>query len=163
MVSDDGASIGGSRPQWRSSGTQLIELPREECIELLSSHRVGRLAFVSSGIPVILPINYIFDSAAQAVVFRTGRGSKLDAALHGGRVSFEIDGIDESARTGWSVVISGATAEMAAAYDISRLDRSRLRPWAPGPKPHWVRLPARTLSGRRIVLPSRPVAGAYHG
>jgi uncharacterized protein len=136
-------------------GSEILELSREECLELLATHHFGRLAVVmSNGAPVIRPVNYVFDKASQSVMLRTGRGSKLHAALHAKKAAFEIDGIDESTRTGWSVVIEGATAELASPSDQRRLRMLGLEPWAPGPKPHWVHIRAWTVSGRRIVLPA---------
>jgi uncharacterized protein len=131
--------------------TPMQSLPREECLELLASHRFGRLAVVMSGTPVIRPVNYLFDQPSQSVVFRTARGSKLHALRGAASASFEIDGIDEAARTGWSVIVQGFTAEVTAASDIGRLNELDLDSWAPGPKPHWVRIRAWAISGRRIT------------
>jgi len=141
----------------------MLELSREECLELLAAHHFGRLAVVMNAAPVIRPVNYVFDRHSKAVVFRTARGSKFHALLHAAKASFEIDGIDEAARTGWSVVIQGVTAEVTVPNDIGRLNRFGLQPWAPGPKPHWVQIRAWTVSGRRIVLPDESMAAYYLG
>jgi nitroimidazol reductase NimA-like FMN-containing flavoprotein (pyridoxamine 5'-phosphate oxidase superfamily) len=142
----------------------LRELSRRECLELLAQHRFGRLAIVmSNGSPMIRPVNYVFDLASQSVVFRTARGSKFDALLRARRAAFEIDGIDEAARTGWSVIVDGVTAEVTTPTEIGRPERLDLQPWAPGPKPHWVRIRARTVSGRRIVLPEDQRPEKYLG
>jgi nitroimidazol reductase NimA-like FMN-containing flavoprotein (pyridoxamine 5'-phosphate oxidase superfamily) len=133
--------------------TELIELGREECLELLATHNVGRVAVVmSNGTPVIRPVSYIFDERSQAVVFRTAPGSKLHALRHAAKAAFEIDAIDERTRTGWSVIIEGVTAEVTSPGDVSRLERLGLEHWAPGPRPHWVQIRAWTVSGRRIVV-----------
>lgn len=156
-----GQSKDGAREGAESA---LLELSREECLELLSTHRFGRLAVVmSDGAPVIRPVNYIFDRRSQAVVFRTARGSKFHALLHAAKAAFEIDGIDEGARTGWSVIVAGVTGEISTASDIRRLDRLGLEPWAPGAKPHWVGICAFRVSGRRIVLGSGSLPGQYLG
>jgi nitroimidazol reductase NimA-like FMN-containing flavoprotein (pyridoxamine 5'-phosphate oxidase superfamily) len=141
----------------------MQELPREECVELLASHHFGRLAVVMNGSPVIRPVNYAFDRPTQSVIFRTGRGSKFQALLNAAEASFEIDGINETARTGWSVIIQGVTAAVNLPADIRRLDALGLQPWAPGRKPHWVHIRARTVSGRRIIFGSAPMAGDYQG
>jgi hypothetical protein len=142
----------------------MLELSREECLELLASHRFGRLAVVmSNGAPVIRPVNYVFDRRSQSVVFRTAHGSKLHAMLHAAKAAFEIDGIDEGARTGWSVIIEGVTAEVSSPNDVGRLSGLGLEPWAPGPKPHWVHIRAWTVSGRRIVLSDDTLPGYYVG
>lgn len=130
----------------------MVELSREECLDLLASHHFGRLAVVMRNVtPIIRPVNYVFDPRSQSVVFRTARGSKFHALLQAAKAAFEIDGIDESTGTGWSVIIEGVTAEVGAPKDVGRLKRLGLEPWAPGSKPHWVQIRARTVSGRRIV------------
>ena len=105
--------------------------------------------------PVIRPVNYVFDKSLQSVVFRTAQGSKFDALLRAARAAFEIDGIDERSRTGWSVIIHGVTEEIINLSEVRRLDGLGLETWAPGLKPRWVRIRARTVSGRRIVLTRR--------
>jgi nitroimidazol reductase NimA-like FMN-containing flavoprotein (pyridoxamine 5'-phosphate oxidase superfamily) len=130
----------------------MYELSREECLRLLGSHRFGRLAVnMGTGPPVIRPVNYVFDERSQSVVFRTTRGSKFHALLHARAAAFEIDGIDEASRTGWSVIIQGVT-DLVDPREVGRLDRLDVQPWAPGPKPHWMHIRAWTVSGRRIVL-----------
>jgi Pyridoxamine 5'-phosphate oxidase len=52
----------------------LEELSLTECLALLTSHRVGRVAVVVDGQPVILPVNYRTDDGT--VVFRTDAGTK---------------------------------------------------------------------------------------
>ena len=138
--------------------SELVDLTRDECLQLLASNSFGRLAVdMGDGAPLIRPVNYVFDDRSQAVVFRTGRGSKLHALLRSANAAFEIDGIDEPSRTGWSVVMRGVTDEIVGSTEIRRLDALGLEPWAPGANPHWMYIRAWTVSGRRIVLgPRRP-------
>ena len=72
--------------------------------------------------------------------------------LINGNAAFEIDEIDPSSRTGWSVIIVGMTEEITSPTEIRRLDRLGLEKWAPGRKEHWMRIRAWTVTGRRIVL-----------
>ena len=142
--------------------SELVELSREECLRLLGSHSFGRLAVSQGdGAPLIRPVNYAFDERSQSVVFRTGHGSKFHALLRSANAAFEIDGIDEASRTGWSVVMRGVTDEVVGPTEIRRLDTLGLEPWAPGAKPHWMYIRAWTVSGRRIVL-GPPGAGRSH-
>lgn len=132
---------------------ELIELGRDECIELLTTTSVGRLAVSPPDWrtpPVIRPITYVFDRSSQSVVFRSGRGSKFTALLLSGQAAFEIDGIEPAERRGWSVVVQGSVEEVRNASELQRLERLGLEPWAPGEKPHWIRLHAAVVSGRRI-------------
>jgi nitroimidazol reductase NimA-like FMN-containing flavoprotein (pyridoxamine 5'-phosphate oxidase superfamily) len=149
------ATRGSARP-----ATEMLELSREECLRLVASHHFGRLAVnMGEGPPVIRPVNYLFDERSQSVVFRTAPGSKFHALLHSAHAAFEIDGIDESSRTGWSVIIRGVTNEVTNLSEVRRLDRLGLEPWAPGPKRNWVRIRAWTVAGRRIVLGDGSVPG----
>jgi nitroimidazol reductase NimA-like FMN-containing flavoprotein (pyridoxamine 5'-phosphate oxidase superfamily) len=138
----------------------MRDLPREECLRLLASHGFGRLA-VSMGerAPVVRPVNYLFDPASQSVVFRTAVASGFNALLRSAEATFEIDGIEEYARTGWSVIMSGVADEVTDPDEISRLNELALDSWAPGYKAHWMSIRASTVSGRRIVLPPEDVLG----
>jgi uncharacterized protein len=61
-------------------------------------------------------------------------------------VSFQVDSIDWSHRSGWSVLVHGDAYE-ATHWETHHLG---LEPWAGGDKSHWVRLKVRDISGRRI-------------
>ena len=129
------------------SGIDVLE--REECLELLESDLVGRLAVVSAGAPSVFPINYVMDD--ETVVFRTAPGTKLDAGPRA-PACFEIDDFDRTNRTGWSVVVSGRLEEITAA-DAALLARVRalpVDPWAVGERDHWMRLVPRMITGRRV-------------
>ena len=128
----------------------MHELSREECLQLLAENGVGRLAVSGKDAPVIRPVNYAFDQPSQSVVFRTAPGSKFYTLLRQNTAAFEVDGLDHEARSGWSVIVVGATEEVTDPADLRRLDGLDLDPWAPGEKPHWVRIRASTVSGRRI-------------
>lgn len=135
----------------KRSRSELIELSRAECLQLLGEHHFGRLVVsTAEGPPVIRPVNYVFDQPSQSVVFRTAGGSKFHALIRSAAAVFEIDGIDESARTGWSVIVQGIADEVTDPRTTRRLDRLGLEPWAPGAKRHWMHVRAWTVSGRRI-------------
>ena len=101
--------------------------------------------------PVIRPVTYAFDSSSQSIVFRSARGSKFTAMLLSGQAAFEIDGIDPEAETGWSVIAGGPVEEITNTAEINRLGGLGLHPWAPGEKPHWIRIRATVVTGRRIA------------
>jgi uncharacterized protein len=131
----------------------LMELPRAECVRLLSVTRFGRVGVsLGNAPPLIRPVNYIFDEASQTVVFRTAVGSKFHALVRSADAVFEIDGIDEATRTGWSVIIRGMTREVTDPLQTRRLDGLGLQPWASGDKPHWIEIRAWTVTGRRLEL-----------
>jgi nitroimidazol reductase NimA-like FMN-containing flavoprotein (pyridoxamine 5'-phosphate oxidase superfamily) len=135
--------------------SELVELDRDDCLRLLAGARLGRLAVSPSdwrAPPVIRPVNYVFDASSQSVVFRSARGSKFTALLLSGQAAFEIDGSDPGTETGWSVIVQGPIEEITGDAEIQRLEALGLRAWAPGEKPHWIRVRATVVSGRRIAL-----------
>ena len=138
------------------SGRQVRwqELTKSECFELLSAERLGRVAVVDDQGPIIFPVNFVLDR--HMVVFRTDEGTKLDTATRGGRVAFEVDGADEAAHTGWSVVVRGEATEVTDPAELARLRKRRLVPWAPGSRSRYVRILPAKLTGRRISAASGP-------
>jgi nitroimidazol reductase NimA-like FMN-containing flavoprotein (pyridoxamine 5'-phosphate oxidase superfamily) len=125
------------------------ELSPDECLSLLGQGSIGRLAGVAEGRPFVFPINYALDG--DTVVFRTSPGTKLAGAGFG-RVAFEIDGVDEASRTGWSVIVQGVSREITDAVDLQSdaLRRLDLQPWVPGERAHWVAIQAESITGRRL-------------
>jgi uncharacterized protein len=125
------------------------EIPAHECLELLKTHHFGRIAVVVDGHPIIFPINYAVDG--DAVVFRTNTGAKLSGAVMG-QVAFEIDGTDEAARTGWSVIVQGVGSEITAALDhrSQQLRQLEVEPWVPGEQTRWVEILPQSVTGRRL-------------
>jgi nitroimidazol reductase NimA-like FMN-containing flavoprotein (pyridoxamine 5'-phosphate oxidase superfamily) len=128
---------------------QLIELDRRECLHLLADHQVGRVAVTIDGQPHIVPVNYTADADGN-VVFRTGPDTVL-TKVDLERVAFEVDGIDEPRRCGWSVCVHGVGREITDVDDGDRNHRSTPRPWAPGARPRWFVIHPRELTGRRLT------------
>jgi uncharacterized protein len=149
-VADVSVSVMGELP---TSGVGWQELSKSECFGLLARERVGRVAFVDDLGPIVMPVNFVLDR--HMVVFRTDSGTKLDVAVRDNRVAFEIDGTDEAARTGWSVVVRGEAVEVTDTAELARLRRLPLHPWAPGAKTHYVRILPAVLTGRRISARGR--------
>jgi nitroimidazol reductase NimA-like FMN-containing flavoprotein (pyridoxamine 5'-phosphate oxidase superfamily) len=151
-MSPESATRPPETPQFTDLRNKLLELARAECLNLLRRTHFGRLAVSrGEGAPIIRPLNYVFDRRSQSVVFRTERGSKLHGLLRAKEAAFEIDGVEPGGRTGWSVVIIGVADEVTIPSEIRRLEQLGLEVWAPGPRSHWVRIRARTVSGRRIA------------
>lgn len=127
------------------TGAEILE--QRECLALLAEEEVGRVGIIEGGSPLILPVNYALDG--EAIVFRTGEGSKLDAA-RGRSACFEIDGGDRARRVGWSVVVRGRLTEVTT-FDRPTLDRVQLLadPWIEG-RSHVLRLEPEHISGRRV-------------
>lgn len=122
----------------------LVEIPREQCLQLLRASFVGRVAVaVPGGAPLVVPVNFVVDG--EIVVFRSDEGSKIDA-LRVGPISFQADFVDPVHRTGWSVLVQGVAYE-ATPWEVKHIG---LESWVSGAKAHWVRIVPATITGRRI-------------
>jgi uncharacterized protein len=146
-----GPGLPGHRPlQWVvvdlvDNGLEILN--EAECIHLLGTVKVGRIAITAGEIPVVLPVN--FGLVGGEILFFSGSGLKLVAADERRTVSFEADDFDVAARTGWSVLVAG---RLERAGDIGR-SRARdlgLYPWAAGDRHALVRIRPTFWSGRRL-------------
>ena len=134
--------------EWDLDG-RLAVLDPAECVRLIESTPIGRIAFISDGVPLVLPVNFQWHDGG--VVFRTLEGQKLAAAAEQQDVCFEVDDWDNTTHTGWSVVMTGAARHVTEWAEIEQLERLTVVPWAKGEwRPLWVRVEPRELSGRRI-------------
>ena len=133
-----------------SATTHLLPLTHEECLSLLRTQQVGRLAVQVGHYPEVFTVNYRLDG--RVVVFRTNSGTKFDASNHQD-VAFHVDSVDVTTGTGWSVLIQGTAEDVTDLASGSGL-RSRdlgVEPWAPGERGRVVRVIPAHISGRRIA------------
>jgi nitroimidazol reductase NimA-like FMN-containing flavoprotein (pyridoxamine 5'-phosphate oxidase superfamily) len=122
---------------------------QKECEALLRDHWFGRLGVLVHDHPEIYPMNYAMDGSR--IVFRIDRGTKL-ASLRKARVSsFEIDGVHEDERSGWSVMAVGPVREIHDEPTLERLESLGLDTWVIGETVHWMRLSPHSLTGRRLL------------
>jgi nitroimidazol reductase NimA-like FMN-containing flavoprotein (pyridoxamine 5'-phosphate oxidase superfamily) len=134
----------------------IEHLAESACLKLLREHHFGRVAFVeqTDGPPVIMPVNYLMHG--EAVIFRTNPNSKLGRGVRSTTAAFEIDGIDQRERTGWSVVVSGQAEEVMDPNELDELRQTPLLPWAPGDRSQYVRITPERVTGRCISVAELP-------
>jgi nitroimidazol reductase NimA-like FMN-containing flavoprotein (pyridoxamine 5'-phosphate oxidase superfamily) len=123
-------------------------LTSDDCLALLRTQVVGRLAVSIANHPDIFPINYIVDRGR--VVFRTAEGTKLAGAVLGRGVAFEVDGYDERSGEAWSVVVKGRAVEIERMQDLFDALDLPLFPWHAAPKHRFVRIEPTEITGRRF-------------
>jgi len=130
-------------------GIVFETLGTAECHAHLARGSVGRVAVSIGALPVVLPVNYVFDGGA--IVFRTTPGTKLSAALLQTVVAFEIDEYEPNGDVGWSVLVQGVAAEVTTVDDIAQARQLPLRPIsAGGGSDRFVRVEIARISGRRV-------------
>ena len=129
-----------------SRGLEILST--EECLSLLRSRSLGRVAVQIGDMPSILPVNYTL--LDDDIVFRTDPGSKLLAALMKVLFAFEVDDADPRTRSGWSVLVVGYPEQVQDRATIARVDESGLKPWVTEARDFVVRIRTKTMTGRRI-------------
>ena len=130
------------------------ELSEDECRILISPGGVGRIAYLGRFGLTVLPVNYqVFE---DTIVFRTALDSPMGEDLRSGianaeyKVAFEIDELDNSERTGWSVLLQGAAHHVDTDTEHGSVRASGVEPWAGGTKEHYIRIVPSRITGRRI-------------
>ncbi|MGV3758893.1 MAG: pyridoxamine 5'-phosphate oxidase family protein [Actinomycetota bacterium] len=127
----------------------LEVLGRDECLRLLASASLGRLGITTGALPTVLPVNYRL--VGDQVVFRTGTGSKLDAATDNAVVAFEVDDMDPVWHTGWSVVVTGVAREVSDPDELTAIEVSSIPHWAPDHASRVVAVSTEIVTGRRVL------------
>jgi nitroimidazol reductase NimA-like FMN-containing flavoprotein (pyridoxamine 5'-phosphate oxidase superfamily) len=127
------------------------ELDVPECLSLLGSHAVGRVAFTTTEGIQVLPVNHVLHNGD--VYFRTSPYAAIIERLqHSQEVSFEVDDFDEYLRAGWSVLIVGV-AEPIDPHEalVSLPSTEHPEPWAAGSRTLTVRIHPHRITGRRVL------------
>jgi uncharacterized protein len=127
----------------------LEVLPLAQCLSLLRSRPLGRLAYLDAGAPTVVPVNHLVEGSS--VVLRSVEGSKLDQAIVGAPVAFQLDDHDPSRGTGWSVLVKGRAVLIEDDEQIEKLCEE-LDSWAIADEriATWIRIVPDEVSGRRL-------------
>ena len=128
----------------------LEDLDIDECRLLLGLSAVGRIGFVTDGLPVVLPVNYrlLSDELGLWIIVRTRAGSSVDGAPE--HVAFEIDGIDYDHHQGWSVLVRGVLHHLDH-NEIELLNqRFDPKPWPQQDESSWSAIKPTLITGRRV-------------
>ncbi|HEX7167703.1 MAG TPA: pyridoxamine 5'-phosphate oxidase family protein [Acidimicrobiales bacterium] len=134
----------------------LEVLSRGECLALLGSATLGRIALTSRALPLVLPVNYRLDG--RQIVIRTNPGTKLEAATRHTVVAFEVDDVDPTYHTGWSVVVQGIARVVVERAEIRRMETLPLPAWFPAADDRFVTISTDVVTGRRLApVRARPV------
>jgi len=144
----------GAQPEGQSTAAGAVgqralrTLSPAECFGLLEPGGVGRVGFAAADGIMMLPVN--FAVTGKTIVFRTAPDTLL-AVYADGRVSFQADHLDEVLHEGWSVLVHGRAHTVTDEREVMQLEvRTRLEPWAAGPRDVYVRIMPARISGRRL-------------
>jgi nitroimidazol reductase NimA-like FMN-containing flavoprotein (pyridoxamine 5'-phosphate oxidase superfamily) len=136
-------------PKLDSAGFEVLD--EEDCYELLGESNLGRVGVTLDALPHIFPVNYAL--VDRQVVFSTGHGTKLTAALSATVVAFEADRVDGPGGQVWSVHAIGRAILVEPGSDMEAAAKVAVHALAPLPRRFLVKIRPSHISGRR--LPSR--------
>ena len=123
-------------------------LGEREALALAATAQIGRVAYSRYALPAVHVVNFALDG--RDVVFRTRRGAKFGAAVADTVVAFEVDRIDESTHSGWTVTFVGRSGLVTRPAELERLAALGITPWAGGDRFHYIRIATQSVTGRRI-------------
>jgi nitroimidazol reductase NimA-like FMN-containing flavoprotein (pyridoxamine 5'-phosphate oxidase superfamily) len=131
---------------YRASPT-ITTMSEEDALSLLQGRDVGHLSLQVDGYPLTLPVNYAVDlrpRSTDRIIIRAAPKSVI--GTYRGPASIEVDHIDRSRGTAWSVLVRG---------DLGRV-AGRRPPLDPEPfvsegRTRWMQLVIRHVDGRRFA------------
>jgi uncharacterized protein len=127
---------------------RLLEvLDEAECLDLLRTAVIGRVAFTEAALPAIQPVSFWLDGGQ--IVIPTRFGSKVTAASRGAVLAFGVDDVQPADRSGWNVTVVGPSRVISEPREVVALDESATRPWAGPDDRCYIAIAIRLVRGRR--------------
>jgi nitroimidazol reductase NimA-like FMN-containing flavoprotein (pyridoxamine 5'-phosphate oxidase superfamily) len=120
-------------------------LTETQCLALLDSTRLGRIALTDRAMPIILPVG--FARLDNDLIFRVGQGALSRAARMGQVVCFEVDWTDDRFENAWSVAAIGQLSTLDQPARLRRAQGLDLIPWS-SQCDEYVQLTPQLISGR---------------
>jgi uncharacterized protein len=128
---------------------RLLEvLDEAECLDLLRTAVIGRVAFTEAALPAIQPVSFWLDDGQ--ILIPTRFGSKVAAASRGAVLAFEVDDVQPADRTGWNVTVVGPSRVISEPREVVALDESATRPWTGPDDRCYIAISIRLVRGRRV-------------
>ena len=126
---------------------------RQQCLDLIESHHLGRIAWQAADLPQILPITYAMHQGS--VYFRTLPDGLLAELAQPTSVALEVDDLDQQTRTGWSIVLHGHSSAVREPDELADMWASdSLVPWASGNRTLFIRIRPDRIEGRVVRRPT---------
>ena len=152
---DLGSPAGSASPGSGGSAQRVVErLDEPECMELLSTAKIGRLVYNSRYGPVAVPSEYkIYEGS---IVFRTYQILFTEEDLRTGiahaeyEVTLEVDQTDPDAREGWMVLVWGSAHHIDTEAERASIADVGLKSWVEGEPEHFIRVDPIRVAGQRI-------------
>ena len=124
----------------RDTGVYPEDLPRGECLRLMSTVGVGRIIYTRQALPAVELVNFTLDGGD--VVITTVR-SQLASAVRDSVVAFETDHFSPQYKAGWNVTVIGRSREVAHPLPVNGHE-------------HLLRVTPEIITGRALRLTPEP-------
>lgn len=126
----------------------LEELTVEESWRLAADTQISRIGWNGPRGPVVLPVNHLVHE--KSVWIRTSAHSSMAEQIDESAVALLVDDLAPDTHVGWSVQFKGR-AEILYHDDQIPDAVKDLHTWPAGPRPLWVRLHPKEVTGRRLA------------
>jgi nitroimidazol reductase NimA-like FMN-containing flavoprotein (pyridoxamine 5'-phosphate oxidase superfamily) len=128
--------------------SRFVEMPGNQSVGLLAATQVGRVAWHGPTGLQIVPVSYAYHR--DTVVFSASSDSLLSELASAIDVVLEIDDLDQTYKTGWSVVIHGRAEAVPEPQELRRLWTldGVAAPWTPGARDLCIQIRPSRISGR---------------
>ena len=152
---DLSSPTGSASPGSGVSARRVVErLDEPECMQLLTTARIGRLVYNSRYGLVAVPSEYKIHEGS--IVFRTYQTLYTEEDLRTGiayaeyKVALEVDQTDPEARLGWVVLVQGAAHHIDTEAERAEVAYLGLESWVEGEREHFIRVFPSQIGGQRI-------------
>jgi uncharacterized protein len=129
-------------------------LDEAECLDLLATAAIGRVAFTEAALPAIQPVPYRLSGAEILIPSRVG--CAVTAASRRAVLAFSVDDVHVPDCSGWTVTVVGPSRVISAPADVAELDGTGARPPDGAGDRCYIAIAVRLVHGRRIA-PHAPV------
>jgi hypothetical protein len=131
-----------------------VELSRRECLTLLSTRPFGRIVYTASGLPAVVPVNFLVESAGrdEDVLVCAVRADWLLAPINHAVVGLQADELDRGMDGGWWVTVVGRVEPVDDRREAAALRADPRWPRVIDDSEAIMRLRPGLASGRRLGL-----------
>jgi nitroimidazol reductase NimA-like FMN-containing flavoprotein (pyridoxamine 5'-phosphate oxidase superfamily) len=146
-------STAGRRDSDDRAERHFEAIGRDQCLDLVESNHLGRVAWQAADLLQILPVTYAMHQGS--VYFRTTPDGILSELAQPTRVALEVDELDQQTRSGWSIVLHGRTSAVSEPDALAHLwAADSLVPWAGGNRTLFICIRPDRISGRVVRRPT---------
>ncbi len=132
--------------------TAARPLPVLECLRLLKSVPVGRVAFSRNAMPAVEPVRFAVDRGH--IFIAVSLVSALCPVLHHCVVALQADSLGDASQSGWTVTVVGNAGEVNDPGLAARLRRMGLTSWAAAETDRFMHISQGIVTGQRLSATS---------